>query len=332
MDLRQVRYFVAVYEEGSFSRAAMRERCTQPGISVQVQKLEGLLGQRLFERLARGVVPTLAGRHFYACCLDVLAGLRTARQRMLDLAGSVGGRLRIGLAPTLCLSALPRALPGYLADHPYVELSLAEAFSGTLTRWVVDGTLDVALVTEPPQHLGLTTTPFFRDELVLVSRPRRGGEPPRRRRWSELRALSLVVPSDQHGLRRIVTTALGPTGGRGRTVEIDGMLATLELVRASDWVAVMPICAVLDQVARGDLTAERFEGSVVSLDFYLVHGSVEPVSVAAQRLVDALRSAAEGMSMEWQAMLYRLQPRRRPKPGSQAPVPRRRRGKNALNV
>ena len=117
MDLRQIRYFVAVYEEGSFSAAAAREHCTQPGVSVQIQKLETGLDQKLFERRARGVVPTLAGRHLYDCCTDILAGLRTARQRMLDLAGNLGGTLRIGVAPTLCLSALPRVLPDFLAEH-----------------------------------------------------------------------------------------------------------------------------------------------------------------------------------------------------------------------
>ena len=91
MDLRQIRYFVAVYEEGSFSKAAQRERCTQPGLSVHIQRLEAMLSQRLFERNARGVTATAAGRHFYACCTEVLSAVKTANQRMLDLAGSVAG-------------------------------------------------------------------------------------------------------------------------------------------------------------------------------------------------------------------------------------------------
>ena len=155
MDLRQIRYFVAVYEEGSFSKAAQRERCTQPGLSVHIQHLEAKLLQRLFERNARGVTPTAAGRHFYACCSDVLSAVKTANQRMLDLAGSVAGTINIGLPPSFCKSALASILPDYVREHPFVDVRIAEAYSGTLTDWVVSGQLDVAIVTEPPGHLGL---------------------------------------------------------------------------------------------------------------------------------------------------------------------------------
>lgn len=302
MDLRQIRYFVAVYEEGSFSRAAEREHCTQPGISVQIQKLENELSQKLFERQARGVVPTLAGRHFYSCSAGVLEGLRVARQRMLDLAGDIGGALRIGVAPTLCLNALPRVLPQFLAEHPYVEVRVSEAFSGTLTGWVVDGELDVAIVTEPSHQLGLSTQPFFRDELVMVMNPQRSSRAPRPRSWEDLRGLNLVLPSEKHGLRQMVRAQAGLSGSSGRTVEVDGMLATLELVRTSDWVTVLPVCAVLEKIERGELVAERFADGGASLDFYLVHRNSEPVSVAAQSLLEALRQAAGQISSEWRSM------------------------------
>src|SRR5487761_974045 len=79
MDLKEIRCFVAAYEEGSFSKAARREHCTQPGLSVYIQRLETMLAHRLFDRKARGVTPTIAGRHFYACCTDVLKAVRTAK-------------------------------------------------------------------------------------------------------------------------------------------------------------------------------------------------------------------------------------------------------------
>jgi len=329
MDLRQIRYFVAVYEEGSFSRAAEREHCTQPGISVQIQKLENGLNQKLFERQARGVVPTLAGRHFYSSCVGVLEGLRTARQRMLDLAGDIGGSLRIGVAPTLCLNALPRVLPQFLADHPYVEVRVSEALSGTLTGWVVDGELDLAIVTEPSHKLGLTTSAFFRDELVMVMSAQRAAHVPRPRCWEDLRGLNLVLPSEKHGLRQMVRTQAGLSGSAGRTVEVDGMLATLELVRTSDWVTVLPVCAVLEKVERGELVAERFADGGVHLDFYLVHGNSEPLSVAAQSLLGALRQAASQFSSQWRSMGAEQKGPRRHAEQVAPPVAKRKRGKKS---
>src|SRR5487761_494423 len=76
MDLKEIRCFVAAYEEGSFSKAARREHCTQPGLSGYIQRLETMLAPRLFAGRARGVTPTSAGRPFYAYCAEVLKAVR----------------------------------------------------------------------------------------------------------------------------------------------------------------------------------------------------------------------------------------------------------------
>src|ERR1700680_1400336 len=170
LDLKQIRCFVAAYEEGSFSKAALREHCTQPGLSVYIQRLETMLAHRLFDRKARGVTPTIAGRHFYACCADVLKTVSIAKQRMLDMAGHVAADINVGVSPTLFKGVLPWMLPDYLNAHPYVDVRLAEAYSGTLTDWVVSGEVQVAIVTKPPVHFGLEATHFFRDRLGLVTR------------------------------------------------------------------------------------------------------------------------------------------------------------------
>src|SRR3984893_18001160 len=185
LDLKQIRCFVAAYEEGSFSKAALREHCTQPGLSVYIQRLETMLSHRLFDRKARGVTPTIAGRHFYACCADVLKTVSIAQQRMLDMAGNVAADINVGVSPTLFKGVLPWMLPDYLNARPYVDVRLAEAYSGTLTDWVVSGEVQVAIVTKHPVHFGLEATHFFRDRLVLVTRGsgtrQKGRRPPRPR-------------------------------------------------------------------------------------------------------------------------------------------------------
>ena len=82
MDLRQLEQFVAVYEEGSFSRAARRENCTQPGLSVQIRNLEEQLGVELFTRTARGVDPTVAGKRFYTKSLAILNAVEDTKLDM----------------------------------------------------------------------------------------------------------------------------------------------------------------------------------------------------------------------------------------------------------
>jgi LysR family nitrogen assimilation transcriptional regulator len=295
LDLKQIRCFVAAYEEGSFSKAAQREHCTQPGLSVYIQRLETMLGHRLFDRKARGVVPTIAGRHFYSCCSDVLKTVSVAKQRMLDMAGKAATDINIGVSPTVFKGVLSRMLPEYLNAHPYVDVRLAEAYSGTLTEWVVSGEVQVAIVTKPPVHLGLETTHFFRDRLVLVKRGggrRKKARNSRTNSSSELQELKLILPSPRHSLRQVIEAAavrLGATGS-GRIVEIDGMLGTLELVRNSDWATVVASIAVMDEVREGRLVAQPIYGPELWLDFYLIRTKDMMLSRACQDFLDWLRA------------------------------------------
>jgi LysR family nitrogen assimilation transcriptional regulator len=294
MDLKQIRCFVAAYEEGSFSKAALREHCTQPGLSVYIKRLETMLAHQLFDRRARGVTPTIAGRHFYACCADVLKSVSIAKQRMLDMAGNAATGINVGVSPTVFKGVLPWMLPDYLSAHPYVDVRLAEAYSGTLTEWVVSGEVQVAIVTKPPLHLGLETTHFFRDRLVLVTRgtgiPRKQRRP-RRRSASELQKLKLILPSPRHSLRQLVDATavqLGATAS-GRILEIDGMLGTLELVRNSDWATVVASIAVADEVKQGRLVAEPIYGPELWLDFYQIRTKDELLSRACEDFLHCLR-------------------------------------------
>jgi LysR family transcriptional regulator, nitrogen assimilation regulatory protein len=287
VDLRQIRYFVAVYEEGSFSRAAARENCTQPGLSVQMAQLEAELGQRLFDRNPRGVAPTIAGKHFYEACTDILRSVRGARQRMLDLADAVVGRINIGVPPSFSKSALPAALRRFAEEHPYVEVRIAEAYSGTLSEWVVAGDLELAIVTQPPPDLGLATAPFFRDRLVLV-RSAAAGARGRAATGGE-RGLRLAVPSGRHSLRQKIESHPRLSAPHvSRVLEIDGLAATLELVHASDWATVLPMVAVAGDIREGRLRAEAVGAPELWLEYFLVQTKDVPISVASRRFLDLL--------------------------------------------
>lgn len=297
MDLRQIRYFAAVYEEGSFSRAAKRENCTQPGLSVQIRQLEELLDQRLFERNARGVTPTIAGKHFYACCTEILGSVKAARQRMLDLANHVAGRINIGVPPSFSKSALPAVLGRYARDYPHVEVRLAEAYSGTLCQWVVAGELEMAIVTEPPADLGLESTSFFRDRLVLVHAPGTRAAPA-----DAPSLLKLVIPSGRHSLRQKIESHGGFNTDRiGRVMEIDGLTATLELVRASDWSTILPTVAVADDVRAGRLAASPISEPDLWLDYFVVQTKDAPTSVASRRFLNLLGQELRQLTAGWDA-------------------------------
>src|SRR4051812_30685983 len=107
MEIHQLRYFVAVAEEGSFSHAAEREHVSQPSLSQQIHKLEAELNQQLFDRLPRKVVLTEAGRCLLDYARQILTGVAEARRSVEALEQSIAGRLSVGAIPSIALYVLP---------------------------------------------------------------------------------------------------------------------------------------------------------------------------------------------------------------------------------
>jgi LysR family transcriptional regulator, nitrogen assimilation regulatory protein len=310
MDLKQIRAFLAVYEEGSFSKAAERENCTQPGLSVQIRRLEESFKQRLFERNARGVTPTVAGREFYGSCRKVVSALREAKQHMLDISGSITGSINVGLPPSFCKAALTPALRTFVEAYPHVEVRLVEAYSGSLTEWVVNTDLNFAIVTEPPAKFGLEITRIFRDRLMIVRRP--NGPASRKghssRKQTKSTALKLVVPSMRHSLRRLIENGV-EHGQVEKVMEIDGLLATLDFVRNSDWVTILPLIAVVGEVMQGKLMARPLVQPTPHLDYFLIHKKEDALSPAASAFLDLLVAEVNRASGQSSKPL-RLDPRR----------------------
>src|SRR5688500_803320 len=136
MELHQLRYFTAVVEAGSFSRAAERCLVSQPSLSQQVAKLERTLGQQLLVRLGRRVVPTDAGRLLADRASAILAAVDDAGRQLTAAAGKPGGRLAVGAIPTVAPYLLPPVLGKFMRQCPDVEVLLRE----DVTRELVSAT------------------------------------------------------------------------------------------------------------------------------------------------------------------------------------------------
>src|SRR5258707_13678665 len=140
--LRQVRAVIAACEEGSFTRAAERENATQSGISQHVATVERTLGVKLFERSARGIVPTPAGLRYYKSCVEAVGRLENANEEARGLAGLVTGDLRIGLMPTFTRAVLAPTLEDFMPRHPHMRLHVFGGYSAVLTDMVLAGWID----------------------------------------------------------------------------------------------------------------------------------------------------------------------------------------------
>lgn len=156
MELRQLKYFVAVAEEANFTRAAERVHISQPGISAQIRQLEQHLGATLINRSGRTAGLTAVGEVVLGHARAVLAAAEGLREAVDEMNGLVRGGLVVGMVTSCTITPLFDALSAFRHAHPGVELSLVEDDSAELVERVRAGTVDLALIGAaggPPRDL-----------------------------------------------------------------------------------------------------------------------------------------------------------------------------------
>ena len=168
MELRHLRYFVAVAEELSFTRAATRLRTAQPSLSQQIRQLEKSLGVKLLDRTRQHVALTNAGRTFLQQAKDVLARVEHAGRLAKQAAEGRAGELSVGTFPSADVRILP-ALRPLVAEHmPDLRLILHSKYAVEPIAGLESGVLDVAFIRGPLEAEGLEGVELLREQIVIV--------------------------------------------------------------------------------------------------------------------------------------------------------------------
>jgi LysR family transcriptional regulator, nitrogen assimilation regulatory protein len=302
--LKDIRLFVAVYEERSFTAAAEREHSTQSGVSQHIRKLEDRFGTRLFSRDRGTVAPTPAGDSFYRRCVELLRAYQAADYSVRSFAAGLTGEIAIGLMPTMTRCALTPTLSRFIEHHPNVALRMVEAYSAVLTGMVRGETVDFAVVPGFPGLVGLKSQLFLRTPEVLVSRAGSELEHLAPVDLKSLGPLKLVVPGAQNARRALIETYLASNGVRiDRTLELDAMLGTLDFVANSDWVTILPGIMMVSDVERPLLTINPIVEPVLLLDLVLIEPLRHAPSPAARAFADILQEETERLNAVWQPYL-----------------------------
>ena len=173
MELRQLRYLVALADERHFTRAAAREHVAQPALSQQIRRLEAEVGLALVERTTRRVAMTAAGELLVARARRILAELEAAEDELGALAGVKRGHLAVGALHTMGPVDLSQLLASFHRNHPAVELTVREQSSEELADMLRVDVIDLAFlsVTERIQSRGLELHRLVSEELVAVLAP-----------------------------------------------------------------------------------------------------------------------------------------------------------------
>lgn len=199
--IKQLRYYVALCEEGHFGRAAARSFVSQSAFSTAIQDLESLLGTQLVDRTRRQVTITAIGQEIETqarlCLSDVESLVEMAGQRRQPLSGP----LRLGVIPTIAPFLLPALLPKLRRKFPQLKLFLVEDQTEDLHERLLEGEIDLMLLALPYELRSTETMSLFRDRFCLTIREGSTITDPDNYRFNRLHADSILLLEDGHCLR-----------------------------------------------------------------------------------------------------------------------------------
>jgi DNA-binding transcriptional LysR family regulator len=245
MDLRQLSYFVAVAEEGQFTRAASRVSVAQPAVSAQIRRLERELGEPLFHRDRRRVSLTVAGESLLPHARAALTAAERGRETIASLRGELHGWLRVGVSGPVD-HRFAETLGDFHRAHPAVEISVGQEQNEPLLKAVANGDVDAAIVglgaqPTPPQ---VRTRVIATEPLVLAVRR---DDPLGRRSTvtlAQLRERSMITLIRGSGLRTVLENACRDVGFVPRiTAEAGDLGSLVELAAEGVGAAVLPASA-----------------------------------------------------------------------------------------
>jgi DNA-binding transcriptional LysR family regulator len=250
MDLRRLRYFIVVAEEGHITRAAERLGMQQPPLSQRIKAIERELDVQLFRRKARGVELTEAGRTLYDSARAMLAQFNQVIETTRRTARGEQGRIRVGITPTAPFHPfVPRTIRAFRQAHPLVSVTLDERHSNELIEQLRTERIDAAFIrTPPPDPQGLATNLLLEEELVVAlpnehALAQENGAAKRPLALSALAGETFIIQGSQDGLGLYTSTiaACHAAGFNPRLGQEAARLAsTLNLVAVGLGISIVP--------------------------------------------------------------------------------------------
>jgi len=241
MDLRALRYLIAVAEEGHFTRAAERCFVSQPALSQQIRKLEEAIGEVLVDRSTTPVRLTVAGEVVVAHARRMLAELEAMHVALEELQGLQRGSLAVGAVHTVQAYLIPQVVTLFIRKYPGMRLQVMELPADAVELGVLEGRFQLGLGFVPPTREGLEAKPLFEEELVLIVSPVHPLATRQRITLSELETVELVLLPTTYCTRRLWDRWAQTAGLEPRVVlEVNTIEGLLYLVRTVGLATVLP--------------------------------------------------------------------------------------------
>jgi LysR family transcriptional regulator, nitrogen assimilation regulatory protein len=306
MDSRQLRYFIAVYEQRNLSRAADQASVAQSALSHHISNLEAEFATPLFERKPRGMEPTAAGERLYEHARIILRAMAAAEREIREGSRTVAGEISIGMANSGVKAIGVPLMRAVLGKYPDLKLSLTESLSGATLMHLMASEVDLALVYNPPSEKDLVAEPVLEEQMFCVGTPKFIGKAKAPIKFEELTRLPLITLV--HGLS---SRALLDDPVLLKRLEANAILHLNSITGMTGALVAGLGCAVAtklfaqEHLQSGKLIAREVIEPKLTRTLYLCHLRNRPMTYAMEemrRLILALIADQVGQGA-WEAAL-----------------------------
>ncbi|HYD97576.1 MAG TPA: LysR substrate-binding domain-containing protein [Noviherbaspirillum sp.] len=297
MELRQLRYFVAIVDHGSLSRATRVLHVAQPALTQQIQQLEEELGAQLLHRSAQGVMATDAGKTFYEHAQAILKQVEDAKWAVAQSTGRPAGTVALGIPQSVSGALALPLLTAVRETYPEISLQLTEELSGNLIEQLKSGRINLAVLFDDGQLGAFAVTPLVEEELMFITRA--GSRfAPARTRLPLARAVQapLILPGLQHGVRPRIERVVQSAGlTLAQVIDINSVAILKSALLADIGATILPVAPVLSEVERGEMIAHAITGQSISRTVVLCSSKNIPLTNAAAAVARLVVDISHGL-------------------------------------
>ena len=305
MELRQLRYFVAIAAAGSLSKASERLRVAQPALSLQLANLESHLGTKLFDRHNRGVTLTQSGTTLLQHAIAILNGVNDATQTVRRSSGDIKGQVSIGFPTTVSGAFVAALLTRAESELPGVRLNLSEHSTAYLSDLLREGELDLAILMNAQDHPSTSMQPLLLESYCLISPP--GCEGGDTIDWQDVTRLPLLLPNSRSILRIVIEEAALQAG---RHMDVKAELNSARLIKTGVHAglghAILPRSNLLPAGEATGLVIRRIVNPEIRSLLQLASSAIRPAMPAQMAVRELLIRLVRQFVVEqdWSAELH----------------------------
>ena len=295
MEIRQLRYFVAIVDHGSLSRAARVLHIVQPALTQQIQSLEDELGTQLLHRSAQGMQATEAGKVFYEHAQAILKQISDARSAVTQITDSPSGTVELGIPQSVSAALAFPLLKAVRESYPDITFQLTEELTGNLTEQLRSGRLNLAILFDDGQLSGFHTQPLVEEDMMYITRA--GSQFACKRKSIRLEQVvraPLILPSLQHGVRPRIEQVLREQGmSAEQVIEITSIAILKSALLADMGATILPVSPLLPEIQRGEMVAVPVSDATLSRTVSLCSSKNIPLTNAARAVAKRVQDVTQ---------------------------------------